>query len=329
VYPFVICLLSWVGLLLDLAARGAILLVKALKEEFIMKKLARMATISSFFTVLSLGYQPANAIVKFLGIGNDEFQNDINVSSNALRHFLKPNDIINLSFNLNGAQILNELTNAKNMLQNGDIFIFHYSGHGGAPGIPDAAPIDENNPGNNGDEGVIGLVDDFPIGARDDEIAMIINMIPQSVGVLSIFDSCFAGEMIDGTADINRGLVIGTADENCTAPGDSIFLPEWLRSLSPNGMGSVKADANNDTNLTLGELFNSLSLITTRGHSSNPFSANFETATHLNYTVAFTPVPEPSSILSLLALGTLGAASTLKRKLKPSQSTEKETTKVS
>ena len=41
------------------------------------------------------------------------------------------------------------------------------------------------------------------------------------------------------------------------------------------------------------------------------------------------PVPEPTSILSLLALGTLGAASTLKRKLKPSQSTEKETTKVS
>jgi hypothetical protein len=40
-------------------------------------------------------------------------------------------------------------------------------------------------------------------------------------------------------------------------------------------------------------------------------------------------VPEPTSTLSLLALGTLGAASTLKRKLKPSQSTEKETTKVS
>ncbi|MFN6209927.1 MAG: PEP-CTERM sorting domain-containing protein, partial [Microcystis sp.] len=38
--------------------------------------------------------------------------------------------------------------------------------------------------------------------------------------------------------------------------------------------------------------------------------------------------PEPSAILSLLALGTIGAASTLKRKLKPCQSTEKETTKV-
>lgn len=50
-----------------------------------------------------------------------------------------------------------------------------------------------------------------------------------------------------------------------------------------------------------------------------------------NYTVSFKVIktPEPSTILSLLALGTLGAASTLKRKLKPSQSTEKETTKVS
>lgn len=39
-------------------------------------------------------------------------------------------------------------------------------------------------------------------------------------------------------------------------------------------------------------------------------------------------VPEPTSTLSLLALGTLGAASTLKRKQKQ-KSTEKETTKVS
>ena len=40
-------------------------------------------------------------------------------------------------------------------------------------------------------------------------------------------------------------------------------------------------------------------------------------------------VPEPSSPLSLLALVTLGAALGLKRKLKSSQSTEKETAKVS
>jgi hypothetical protein len=41
------------------------------------------------------------------------------------------------------------------------------------------------------------------------------------------------------------------------------------------------------------------------------------------------PVPEPSTIMGLLALGTLGDASTLKRKLKPSKSSEKEPTKVS
>jgi hypothetical protein len=43
---------------------------------------------------------------------------------------------------------------------------------------------------------------------------------------------------------------------------------------------------------------------------------------------AVSSVPEPSSTLGFFALGTLGAASTLKRKLKPSKSTEKETTKV-
>lgn len=39
-------------------------------------------------------------------------------------------------------------------------------------------------------------------------------------------------------------------------------------------------------------------------------------------------VPESNSPLNLLALGALGAASTLKRQLKPSKSSEKETTKV-
>jgi hypothetical protein len=39
--------------------------------------------------------------------------------------------------------------------------------------------------------------------------------------------------------------------------------------------------------------------------------------------------PEPTATLGFLALGTLGAASTLKRKLKQSKSPEKETTKVS
>ncbi|TRU47806.1 MAG: PEP-CTERM sorting domain-containing protein [Microcystis aeruginosa Ma_QC_Ch_20071001_S25] len=52
---------------------------------------------------------------------------------------------------------------------------------------------------------------------------------------------------------------------------------------------------------------------------------------NFQFDVATNPVstPEPTSTLSLLALGTLGTASTLKRKLKSSKLTEKETTKVS
>ncbi|GCA91786.1 hypothetical protein myaer87_17260 [Microcystis aeruginosa 11-30S32] len=45
--------------------------------------------------------------------------------------------------------------------------------------------------------------------------------------------------------------------------------------------------------------------------------------------INFIKVPEPTSTIGLLALGTLGAASTLKRQLKSSKSSEKETTKVS
>jgi hypothetical protein len=48
----------------------------------------------------------------------------------------------------------------------------------------------------------------------------------------------------------------------------------------------------------------------------------------LTVTLTGVHTPEPTSTLSLLALGTLGAASTLKRKLKSSKPSEKETTKV-
>ena len=56
------------------------------------------------------------------------------------------------------------------------------------------------------------------------------------------------------------------------------------------------------------------------GTTPNPSGNTFGTP--------FIAVPEPSSTLSLLALTTLGVASTLKRKLKQSKSTGKETTKV-
>ncbi len=65
---------------------------------------------------------------------------------------------------------------------------------------------------------------------------------------------------------------------------------------------------------------------------STGFISNGTTDTAASASLGLTAterVPEPTSTLSLLALGTLGAASTLKRKLKPSKTSEKETTKVS
>ncbi|MFM6325936.1 MAG: PEP-CTERM sorting domain-containing protein [Microcystis sp.] len=63
-------------------------------------------------------------------------------------------------------------------------------------------------------------------------------------------------------------------------------------------------------------------------YSSIEFSVDNPESWH-GFTVGkLEQIPEPTSTLSLLALGTVGAASTLKRKLKPSKSTKKETTKV-
>jgi hypothetical protein len=76
------------------------------------------------------------------------------------------------------------------------------------------------------------------------------------------------------------------------------------------------------------------------GSQIKAIDGNLSTTTTLGNTVgqnkrlsltlgfASTAIPEPSSIIGLAVLGTLGAASTLKRQIKSSKSTEKETTKV-
>ncbi len=65
------------------------------------------------------------------------------------------------------------------------------------------------------------------------------------------------------------------------------------------------------------------------GIIAGTFSSGFPNATPGDTVFAVCRiVPEPTSTLSLLALGTLGAASTLKRQLKSCKTSEKETTKV-
>jgi hypothetical protein len=68
-------------------------------------------------------------------------------------------------------------------------------------------------------------------------------------------------------------------------------------------------------------------MVTTTGSTQDTNTPGFIITKDVKITKI--PIPEPTSTLGLLAFGTLGAASTLKRQLKPSQSIEKETTKAS
>jgi hypothetical protein len=105
-------------------------------------------------------------------------------------------------------------------------------------------------------------------------------------------------------------------DSSLFGPGTGI---EYKAEISPiNDLGNLPTSSTNNL-----EIQWDLSQVS---QSTGNF---FLAKTTIPFCDACCKIPEPSTILSLLALGTLGAASTLKRKLKPSQSTEKETTKVS
>ncbi|MBD2621441.1 PEP-CTERM sorting domain-containing protein [Microcystis flos-aquae FACHB-1344] len=103
---------------------------------------------------------------------------------------------------------------------------------------------------------------------------------------------------------------------------------------------TANADGGNPANLTFVNSFTGLSapryLIGSDGAPG--FEIAIDTSPDVGALLAFPvtfgtvqtvqQVPEPASLFGLGVLGTLGAASTLKRKLKPSKSAEKETTKV-
>ncbi len=98
-------------------------------------------------------------------------------------------------------------------------------------------------------------------------------------------------------------------------------LPGFNGTVTVNGSSS-----NADSGSLSGTAGQTVTLV---GNFPNPTTATNFLSAGVTVTPSGKPIPEPSSILSLLALGTLGAASTLKRQLKSSKSSEKETTKVS
>lgn len=269
----------------------------------------RLLYVTLFFA-LGTGVLHAGQLF-YLGIGNEIPESKANIASaygTLVQYGAAPASIAQY-YDRTGAQIVTILNTYRTSLQNGDVLIFHYDGHGKlAPN--DTAPFDENNNpitfggANNGVDGSIGLGVAFNAAsdARDDAIANELNNFAASVAILSIFDTCFAGEMIDGTADVSRGLAIGTSDDkNCVQIGP-FFMPYWNAAFTQVG-GTFAADINGDRTLTLGELYAGLDDIDGQMNAFGgvAFARNFgETAEHLNYVVARS-VPEPGSLLLLVS----------------------------
>ena len=132
-------------------------------------------------------------------------------------------------------------------------------------------------------------------------------------------------------------------------PRQQVDLFSILAGNTASGIGSVPSGATLESAYVIGvntgnryqseiTLINDLNNLPTS--SSNNINIQWDlssfSATTGNFYLAKTTipvedvccVPEPSTYLGIFALGTLGAASTLKRKLKSSKSTKKETTKV-
>lgn len=288
-----------------------------------LRKLAHFAlrNVSQMTRVLGISCflgTTAHAQVFYLGIGNDNLQADIGVAYQTMVNYAATPASIAQYYDQTGTQIVGLLNTYRNSLTNGDVLIFHYSGHGYSGlgngdlnGIADANPMDEvagaavGNSGHNNFEGVIGMQAGLSpfnpaLATRDDAIAAELNNFAPSVAILSIFDTCHAGDMVDGTADINRGLIIGTADANNCAPDPSLFMPHWNAAFTLVDLmgGTFQADTDMNGTLTLGELYASLNDIDgqANGQGGVAFAIDFgESSAHLNYAVAVAPIPLPAA----------------------------------
>ncbi|WP_430015963.1 PEP-CTERM sorting domain-containing protein [Microcystis aeruginosa FBCC-A68] len=137
-----------------------------------------------------------------------------------------------------------------------------------------------------------------------------------------------AGGSDDGTPG-NGGLItVGGIGDSTANPANPLAIPSSDYSAAPrldDELYSLKPFLNvGDTQIRIES--------TNPSNDDNIFFVGVNLTAKANVCVddpdLCRTVPEPTSTLSLLALGTLGAASTLKRQLKPSKSSEKETTKV-
>lgn len=140
------------------------------------------------------------------------------------------------------------------------------------------------------------------------------------------------------TGTRNGEVITGLQAAGTPIPGNEPFFVDNLISLNPQQLTNDGFGYSTSGGNFASPFF--ASFLPTPGYlevfSAPPFIPGYENfgaedselPISFSATPSLTPVPEPASTLAILALGTLGAASTLKRKRKSSKSPVKGTEKV-
>ena len=136
-----------------------------------------------------------------------------------------------------------------------------------------------------------------------------------SSGIVAHFNQGVQAVSLDDTDNDSTVKALFAFNENDDLIGQTVFGSGF------SGANPFKID----TSMTGGQLIHSIEFDTAAGSAGGSFDGTFFTID--NFSVEGTPrsIPDPSAILGLLALGTLGARSALKRQLKQLKSIEKET----
>jgi len=309
-----------------------------------------------FTPSLAIGYQS----VMFGGnyLGGPSFDDNLSLSALALaQNFDKwgnwdlsgsKKNIDLLPGNTNATGFLNALNPYKaggaKAMKSGDLFVLFYFGHGSS--VTDA----ERYPAlNTRDETLY-----FPNTSQLIDDTLTAGLAGFNSGVYKLFVniSCYSGGFWNGN-DLNsvgdieklsRSILFSSSRENqltytgglAPRPWEPIFLHNLILNISPSawpGQRSVTIQQWYDRSRASGSAINQSRFVPGEDETPDeildnnppapdgPFDSGFDiTDDVIDPPPLFETVPEPTSTLGLLAIGTLGAASTLKRKLKPSKS---------
>lgn len=249
----------------------------------------------------------------YRGIGNDEFADDIDYLAACLAPCLGCDDRDLRVKNKTGAEICALVAQDALLCEPGDIYIFHYSGHGYFQDDDDVGEDPRDN-----DE-TIGL---NGIGLTDDELAECMKGFPECCTVLVIMDSCHGGGFVGGTEDLDRSNIavkdslsmLATAEKQCTAPGESFLLRLLCEGIAKVGT-TFAADGDGDGNLTMTEWFDYAAADTV--HIENYYDWD---ALHDSYVLCRQPViPTVSEwgLIVMTLLGLTGGTVTFARRRRP------------